>query len=294
MALPLAAKGSKLSMAGCGRRTLLRCGAAAACAPLVTQLTGCAPRIGVPTAIPLDAPVDGVATVQVSRVPELMAAGGALLLRPQGEDDLGRPLSILVVRASDSAVNTQESNPSGLYAFDAYCPHAGCEVAWDDKDTQVVCPCHLSRFAVDGTVVNPPAQSPLDTYPVKFNSSEQTISIDLGGAGGIFPPVVGNRVTFDISTIPALAAAGGSATGRSQGVTYPLLVMRTTDTQLLAFDARCPHLGCAVEGAQSFIICPCHGSVFGLDGSVEAGPATMPLKELQVTFDGTTAVVTIA
>jgi Rieske Fe-S protein len=69
--------------------------------------------------------------------------------------------------------------------------------------------------------------------------------------------------------------------------------MRTTETQLLAFDARCPHLGCSVEGQVTFIICPCHGSVFSLDGAVEAGPATMPLKELAVTFDGTTASVTI-
>ncbi len=279
---------------GCSRRALLRCGAAAACAPVLTQLGACAPRIDLPISIDLPAPVDNIATVPVSRVPELMTPGGSLLLRPAGQDALGRPLALLVVHASSDAVNQAESNPSGLYAYDAYCPHAGCEVTWDDGPTQVVCPCHLSRFAIDGSVLHPPAVEPLDTFPVKLDTVTQTLSIDLSGAGGIFPPVVAGQVSFEVSLIPALQTVGGSATGRSAGVSYPLLVMRTAETQMLAFDARCPHLGCSVEGATTFIICPCHGSVFELNGAVAAGPAVSPLTELEVQFDGTHVVVNIA
>jgi cytochrome b6-f complex iron-sulfur subunit len=51
---------------------------------------------------------------------------------------------------------------------------------------------------------------------------------------------------------------------------------------LRAFAITCPHLGCSYafdDGKQHFV-CPCHGSEFGLDGSVLHGPATSPLSHL--------------
>lgn len=54
-----------------------------------------------------------------------------------------------------------------------------------------------------------------------------------------------------------------------------------------AFSVACPHQGCAVgavEGAE--IICPCHGSRFGLDGAVLTGPATAGLTSVPVTVSG--------
>jgi len=76
-------------------------------------------------------------------------------------------------------------------------------------------------------------------------------------------------------------------------VPFPLVVLRTSATEVIAFDARCSHLGCAVRGASQLFVCPCHGSLFGLDGSVTLGPADRPLAALQVTFDGTKVVVKV-
>lgn len=52
---------------------------------------------------------------------------------------------------------------------------------------------------------------------------------------------------------------------------------------LYAVDAVCPHLGCLVEPDQDGRFeCPCHGSRFGADGRVETGPASNPLRHLQL------------
>jgi nitrite reductase/ring-hydroxylating ferredoxin subunit len=49
------------------------------------------------------------------------------------------------------------------------------------------------------------------------------------------------------------------------------------------FIARCTHAGCALTVKNGGIECPCHGSKFTLDGSVQRGPAVDPLVARPVT-----------
>lgn len=53
-----------------------------------------------------------------------------------------------------------------------------------------------------------------------------------------------------------------------------------------AFNPVCTHRGCAVETAGSMIHCPCHGSMFSLDGSVVNGPAMSPLRPIAIKVAG--------
>jgi glycine/D-amino acid oxidase-like deaminating enzyme/nitrite reductase/ring-hydroxylating ferredoxin subunit len=53
-------------------------------------------------------------------------------------------------------------DPAGHFVErSAVCPHLGCIVAWNATEKTWDCPCHGSRFAVDGTVVNGPANADL-------------------------------------------------------------------------------------------------------------------------------------
>lgn len=44
----------------------------------------------------------------------------------------------------------------------------------------------------------------------------------------------------------------------------------------------CPHLGCTVALAPEGYACPCHGSRFKPDGSVQNGPASQPMNTLRI------------
>lgn len=55
-------------------------------------------------------------------------------------------------------------------AFSAVCPHAGCGVSGVRTDA-LVCPCHGSTFAFDGTRLSGPAPSGLTPLPVTYDGS---------------------------------------------------------------------------------------------------------------------------
>lgn len=70
-------------------------------------------------------------------------------------------------------------------------------------------------------------------------------------------------------------------------------------TEVMAFSATCPHLGCAVQhdAKESRFICPCHRAIFGLDGEritaakgvqKNPSPRAMDLLESRLVTDEST------
>jgi nitrite reductase/ring-hydroxylating ferredoxin subunit len=110
--------------------------------------------------------------------------------------------------------------------------------------------------------------------------------------------------------LPLLAACGGGSEGSgsaassgppASGVLGPasrvpvgggavfadakVVVTQPTEGDFRGFSAICTHQGCPVtKVSEGTINCTCHGSAFSIeDGSVQSGPATRPLGEVEVT-----------
>ena len=56
-------------------------------------------------------------------------------------------------------------------------------------------------------------------------------------------------------------------------------VVKQPNNNVVAFGPQCTHLGCAYhyEDNQKQFVCPCHASIFGVNGAVTSGPAPRPL-----------------
>lgn len=65
----------------------------------------------------------------------------------------------------------------GFAALSMVCTHWGCDVDWATAQTGFHCSCHGSRFAVDGAVLEGPADEPLAVYPVSVDGQMLTVSL---------------------------------------------------------------------------------------------------------------------
>lgn len=64
----------------------------------------------------------------------------------------------------DDVVVTQ-ATAGDFKGFSAVCTHLGCTVS-EVTDGKIVCPCHGSKFNLDGTVAQGPAKKPLETKSI--------------------------------------------------------------------------------------------------------------------------------
>ncbi len=65
---------------------------------------------------------------------------------------------------------------SQFTALSKICTHQQCTVGYDPGTNELPCPCHQSRFNINGGVLNGPASSPLTKFTVTQNGNILNIS----------------------------------------------------------------------------------------------------------------------
>ena len=83
-------------------------------------------------------------------------------LRTSDLRDLSRD-EATVCRRDGDVLGVYRDESDTLHTVDAVCPHLGCLVQWNDGERTWDCPCHGSRFELDGRVINGPANEDLPT-----------------------------------------------------------------------------------------------------------------------------------
>ncbi|MFJ9809431.1 FAD-dependent oxidoreductase [Streptomyces sp. NPDC101158] len=73
-----------------------------------------------------------------------------------------RPGEGTVVRVEGKPCAVHRDDEGELHAVSAVCTHLGCIVAFNNAERTWECPCHGSRFGIDGDVVQGPALRPLE------------------------------------------------------------------------------------------------------------------------------------
>jgi len=102
----------------------------------------------------------------------------------------------------------------------------------------------------------------------------------------------GNTILFD-ANIPELANVGDGVKLDNPALEYPILFIKKSDSSFLALSTECTHLGCQVRMQKNLLRCPCHGSVYDLDGNVLSGPAEKSLEVHPVRMNGTKAEISV-
>ncbi|MFP5234467.1 MAG: ubiquinol-cytochrome c reductase iron-sulfur subunit [Acidobacteriota bacterium] len=69
----------------------------------------------------------------------------------------------------------------GAAVFSATCTHLGCRINCTEGD-ELVCPCHGSRFSLQGEVAHGPAGHPLRALPFQVDRANGRLHITLEGS----------------------------------------------------------------------------------------------------------------
>ena len=70
-----------------------------------------------------------------------------------------------------------------VVAYSPQCTHLGCAYHWEAQQNQFVCPCHDSRFSIDGKVLQGPAPRPLDRFAVRLDGDKLLIGSQIHKVG---------------------------------------------------------------------------------------------------------------
>jgi Rieske Fe-S protein len=122
-----------------------------------------------PLTIALAKPIDQLADGEAVKIEAPTSPNSAFIMADGGGDNAAGDLAFggFVVK-----------NQGKVEVFAINCSHLGCSIALNQGAQSFDCPCHGSRFHLDGTVLHGPAADPLAHLTWKQGDDPTTIQVD--------------------------------------------------------------------------------------------------------------------
>lgn len=115
----------------------------------------------------------------------------------------------------------------------------------------------------------------LGAAPIVFNACAAGVVTYRGTAEG-------DTITIPKAEATALLQTNGLMIVRAANLPIPIIVRNLGAAGFIALSPICSHAGCEVRVMPNSFECPCHGSVYSIEGEVENGPAPRPLQRFQI------------
>ena len=93
-------------------------------------------------------------------------------LQPIEENFSVNPSEAVVAEVEGDRAGVYKDYHNELHIVNTTCTHMGCEVQWNDAENSWDCPCHGSRFTVDGKIVEGPAMKALELLELNEKSAQ--------------------------------------------------------------------------------------------------------------------------
>lgn len=122
-----------------------------------------------PLTVTLDTPIDQIKDGDAVKFNAPTSPNSAFIMADGGGDNAAGDLAFggFVVK-----------HDGKIDVFAINCSHLGCSVALNQAAGSFDCPCHGSRFHLDGTVLHGPAPVPLSHLSWKQGKDPSTIQVD--------------------------------------------------------------------------------------------------------------------
>jgi len=105
-------------------------------------------------------------------------SNGTVMVTISSSSALAKVGSAGIITYSSGSILIDHPSANVYNAFTSICPHQGCTINnFDAGSNQFVCPCHGSRFDINGKVVQGPAPSSLQQYPTQFLNNQLIITL---------------------------------------------------------------------------------------------------------------------
>ena len=123
-----------------------------------------------------------------------------------------------------SLAEDEQENIVGVAAIYKVCTHLGCIYSWNAPNNRFECPCHGSKYRLDGRRIESPAPRDLDRFKLEFLDADQNV------IEGTESPLVNDF--YQATPVPDNAAFISVDTGDRK--------MGLVGTLLCSFTGNCP------------------------------------------------------